>query len=210
MFMSTLLWRGSKSQIFGVTEESKSKEWDMKGREWWMMMCLMLLTESALFQGDGEEEAKGGLSSRGLCLIPVESTLHVASTNGADFWSPAMTNHHHSSSTRHWTPTPTPPKQKAARHIIRWHMKWMNVKKPFTKCLLLWGRKKIPLCMYDTFWTSIYSMWKVERLGRQSWRQGKEGDFFTRVFIRVVDGVPWKYTKGFCLKLCIHHIFWLI
>ncbi|KAK4258805.1 hypothetical protein QN277_005213 [Acacia crassicarpa] len=49
--------------------------------------------------GDGEEEAKGELSRRGLCLIPVESTLHVASSNGADFWSPAMANNV-SSSTR--------------------------------------------------------------------------------------------------------------
>ncbi|XP_028767679.1 transcription factor bHLH113-like isoform X2 [Neltuma alba] len=45
--------------------------------------------------GDGvnmnkRQEGKGELSSRGLCLIPVESTVHVASSNGADFWSPAM------------------------------------------------------------------------------------------------------------------------
>ncbi|CAK8573892.1 unnamed protein product [Lathyrus sativus] len=31
------------------------------------------------------------LTSRGLCLIPVGSTLHVAGSNGADFWSPATT-----------------------------------------------------------------------------------------------------------------------
>ncbi|XP_057428291.1 transcription factor bHLH113 isoform X2 [Lotus japonicus] len=37
----------------------------------------------------GEEEAeKLNLRSRGLCLIPVSCTVHVASTNGADFWSP--------------------------------------------------------------------------------------------------------------------------
>ncbi|XP_054779135.1 transcription factor bHLH113 [Prosopis cineraria] len=51
------------------------------------------------YQGVGFEinardrEARGELSSRGLCLIPVESTVHVARSNGADFWSPAMGNH---------------------------------------------------------------------------------------------------------------------
>ncbi|KAL5707125.1 hypothetical protein ACHQM5_025212 [Ranunculus cassubicifolius] len=29
------------------------------------------------------------LRSRGLCLMPLECTAHVASSNGADFWSPA-------------------------------------------------------------------------------------------------------------------------
>ncbi|KAL1801935.1 hypothetical protein ACET3Z_030582 [Daucus carota] len=29
------------------------------------------------------------LRSKGLCLVPVESTLHVADSNGADLWSPA-------------------------------------------------------------------------------------------------------------------------
>ncbi|ESW15063.1 hypothetical protein PHAVU_007G041200 [Phaseolus vulgaris] len=41
--------------------------------------------------GDGEnneEEVKKELRSRGLCLIPVGCTVHVASSNGADFWSP--------------------------------------------------------------------------------------------------------------------------
>ncbi|XP_017413679.1 transcription factor bHLH113 isoform X1 [Vigna angularis] len=41
--------------------------------------------------GDGEnneEEVKKDLRSRGLCLIPVGCTVHVASSNGADFWSP--------------------------------------------------------------------------------------------------------------------------
>ncbi|KAF7840767.1 transcription factor bHLH113 [Senna tora] len=42
--------------------------------------------------GDAEED-KRDLRSRGLCLIPVESTVHVASSNGADFWSPAMATH---------------------------------------------------------------------------------------------------------------------
>ncbi|PNX94222.1 transcription factor bHLH113-like protein, partial [Trifolium pratense] len=43
-------------------------------------------------QGDGDnngEEVEKDLKSRGLCLIPVGCTLHVASTNGADYWSPA-------------------------------------------------------------------------------------------------------------------------
>ncbi|KAK7343495.1 hypothetical protein VNO77_12279 [Canavalia gladiata] len=42
--------------------------------------------------GDGdnnEEELNKDLRSRGLCLIPVGCTVHVAGTNGADFWSPA-------------------------------------------------------------------------------------------------------------------------
>ncbi|KMZ74602.1 hypothetical protein ZOSMA_125G00660 [Zostera marina] len=30
------------------------------------------------------------LRSRGLCLVPVESTAHTASSNGADIWSPVM------------------------------------------------------------------------------------------------------------------------
>ncbi|XP_020239175.1 transcription factor bHLH113 isoform X2 [Cajanus cajan] len=42
--------------------------------------------------GDGdnnEEEVRKDLRSRGLCLIPVGCTIHVAGSNGADFWSPA-------------------------------------------------------------------------------------------------------------------------
>jgi len=45
----------------------------------------------ALFQGEEEskeEEVKKDLKSRGLCLIPVGCTVHVESSNGADFWSP--------------------------------------------------------------------------------------------------------------------------
>lgn len=67
----------------------------------------------ALFQGDGDnnvnvnvneieeigEEVKNDLRSRGLCLIPVGCTLHVASSNGADFWSPASIGNNVSSST---------------------------------------------------------------------------------------------------------------
>lgn len=57
---------------------------------------LWLTALHALLQGDGEnkpeaeETIKKDLRSRGLCLIPVESTLHVANDNGADLWSPAM------------------------------------------------------------------------------------------------------------------------
>lgn len=47
----------------------------------------------------GEEEVKNDLRSRGLCLIPVGCTLHVASSNGADFWSPASIGNNVSPST---------------------------------------------------------------------------------------------------------------
>ncbi|KDP44432.1 hypothetical protein JCGZ_16265 [Jatropha curcas] len=47
------------------------------------------------FGKEGEENGEGtssrkDLRSRGLCLVPIESTVHVASSNGADYWSPAM------------------------------------------------------------------------------------------------------------------------
>ncbi|KAH6767083.1 basic helix-loop-helix DNA-binding superfamily protein [Perilla frutescens var. hirtella] len=42
---------------------------------------------------DGEskksERSKDDLRSRGLCLVPVDLTLHVADSNGADLWSSA-------------------------------------------------------------------------------------------------------------------------
>ncbi|WCJ17831.1 basic helix-loop-helix (bHLH) DNA-binding superfamily protein [Euphorbia peplus] len=41
---------------------------------------------------NGGEQSINDLRSRGLCLVPVDCTLHVASTNGADFWSPAMSS----------------------------------------------------------------------------------------------------------------------
>ncbi|KAE8667437.1 bHLH113 protein [Hibiscus syriacus] len=41
---------------------------------------------------NGGEEAGKELKSRGLCLVPVACTLHVANSNGADFWSPSMGN----------------------------------------------------------------------------------------------------------------------
>ncbi|KAF2321012.1 hypothetical protein GH714_032656 [Hevea brasiliensis] len=47
----------------------------------------------------GGEEPRKNLRSRGLCLVPVELTLHVASSNGADYWSPVMgNNQQHNSS----------------------------------------------------------------------------------------------------------------
>ncbi|KAE9618679.1 hypothetical protein Lal_00047597 [Lupinus albus] len=47
---------------------------------------------------NGEEVTKD-LRSRGLCLIPMECTVHVASSNGADFWSPAAIGNNISPST---------------------------------------------------------------------------------------------------------------
>ncbi|XVF45044.1 hypothetical protein PTKIN_Ptkin02bG0173700 [Pterospermum kingtungense] len=41
---------------------------------------------------NGNEESRKDLKSRGLCLVPVACTVHVANSNGADFWSPAMGN----------------------------------------------------------------------------------------------------------------------
>ncbi|XP_019426899.1 PREDICTED: transcription factor bHLH113 isoform X1 [Lupinus angustifolius] len=52
--------------------------------------------------GDGDnngEEVTKDLRSRGLCLIPMECTVHVASSNGADFWSPAAIGNNISPST---------------------------------------------------------------------------------------------------------------
>ncbi|XP_062177437.1 transcription factor bHLH113 isoform X1 [Alnus glutinosa] len=39
--------------------------------------------------GESGGEARKDLRSRGLCLVPVECTLHVSDSNGADFWSAA-------------------------------------------------------------------------------------------------------------------------
>ncbi|XP_010271336.1 PREDICTED: transcription factor bHLH113 [Nelumbo nucifera] len=44
-----------------------------------------------------DDESRYDLRSRGLCLVPVACTVHVADSNGADFWSPAMG----SSNTKH-------------------------------------------------------------------------------------------------------------
>ncbi|XP_044481047.1 transcription factor bHLH113-like [Mangifera indica] len=48
-------------------------------------------------QNGGDEELRTDLKSRGLCLVPVASTVHAANSNGADFWSPAMGNYGSSS-----------------------------------------------------------------------------------------------------------------
>ncbi|PNT20491.2 hypothetical protein POPTR_009G094300v4 [Populus trichocarpa] len=47
--------------------------------------------------GIGVKEPIKNLSSRGLCLVPVDCTVHLASSNGADFWSPATTEKNHPS-----------------------------------------------------------------------------------------------------------------
>ncbi|CAI8604891.1 unnamed protein product [Vicia faba] len=62
------------------------------------VLCSPYLQPSQIqFQnGDGDNNERGeentqvnkDLTSRGLCLIPVGCTLHVAGSNGADFWSP--------------------------------------------------------------------------------------------------------------------------
>ncbi|KAL6957581.1 hypothetical protein U1Q18_035118 [Sarracenia purpurea var. burkii] len=49
---------------------------------------------------DGEAKPRKDLRSRGLCLVPVEWTVHVANNNGADFWSPAAVEKHLSPSTK--------------------------------------------------------------------------------------------------------------
>ncbi|KAK7280303.1 hypothetical protein RJT34_25365 [Clitoria ternatea] len=50
---------------------------------------------------NNEEEVKNkDLRSKGLCLIPVGCTVHVADSNGADFWSPAATGNNVSPSAK--------------------------------------------------------------------------------------------------------------
>ncbi|XP_022972439.1 transcription factor bHLH113 isoform X1 [Cucurbita maxima] len=46
------------------------------------------LDKNQLGRGNGETE--GEMKGRGLCLIPVECSLHLANCTVADFWSPAM------------------------------------------------------------------------------------------------------------------------
>ncbi|XP_050209329.1 transcription factor bHLH113-like [Mercurialis annua] len=55
------------------------------------VLCSPYLQHHPEGEKNGEELAKE-LRSRGLCLVPVEYTIHVASSNGADYWSPAMVN----------------------------------------------------------------------------------------------------------------------
>ncbi|XP_076897098.1 uncharacterized protein LOC143550308 [Bidens hawaiensis] len=62
------------------------------------VLCSPYLHRLPPAQNEGEEggvgEKKKDLRTRGLCLVPVECTLQVAETNGADMWSPAMVNRH--------------------------------------------------------------------------------------------------------------------
>ncbi|XP_031495387.1 transcription factor bHLH113-like [Nymphaea colorata] len=47
---------------------------------------------------EGGEELRNELRSRGLCLVPVECSLRVASSNGADLWAPAIARNSRNSS----------------------------------------------------------------------------------------------------------------
>lgn len=50
--------------------------------------------------GDGAEKKGSDMRSRGLCLVPMDYTAHVANNNGADYWSSATmaSNNHNVSS----------------------------------------------------------------------------------------------------------------
>ncbi|KAM0951429.1 putative transcription factor bHLH family [Dioscorea sansibarensis] len=50
---------------------------------------------------DGREGGSSELRSRGLCLVPVSSTEHVANNNGADIWSPSSMGSNSSSASKH-------------------------------------------------------------------------------------------------------------
>ncbi|CAI9781854.1 unnamed protein product [Fraxinus pennsylvanica] len=50
------------------------------------------LPEDKEMMGESETETRNDLRSKGLCLVPVELTLHVADSNGADFWSSSTVN----------------------------------------------------------------------------------------------------------------------
>ncbi|CAI9786288.1 unnamed protein product [Fraxinus pennsylvanica] len=50
------------------------------------------LPEDKEITGKSVTETRKDLRSKGLCLVPVELTLHIADSNGADFWSSAMVN----------------------------------------------------------------------------------------------------------------------
>ncbi|EHA8587199.1 transcription factor bHLH113 [Cocos nucifera] len=64
---------------------------------------LQRLPSSAHLHEEREVETRtNDLRSRGLCLVPVSCTEHVANSNGADLWSPAMgSTNSSSSSTKH-------------------------------------------------------------------------------------------------------------
>ncbi|XP_010507790.1 PREDICTED: transcription factor bHLH113-like [Camelina sativa] len=52
------------------------------------------LADGGVVTGDVMAAMKAkDLRSRGLCLVPVSSTVHVENSNGADFWSPATMGH---------------------------------------------------------------------------------------------------------------------
>ncbi|THF97322.1 hypothetical protein TEA_013077 [Camellia sinensis var. sinensis] len=55
----------------------------------WSRVLAMILVEEG---ENGEGNSRKDLRSRGLCLVPIECTEHIANNNGADFWSPAMGN----------------------------------------------------------------------------------------------------------------------
>lgn len=57
------------------------------------LFFFLILLKFGLTQEGGEnggEESRKDLKSKGLCLVPVACTVHVANSNGADFWAPAM------------------------------------------------------------------------------------------------------------------------
>lgn len=61
-----------------------------------------LPSSAHLHEARGMETTADDLRSRGLCLVPVSCTEHVANSNGADLWSPAMgSTNSSSSSTKH-------------------------------------------------------------------------------------------------------------
>lgn len=51
---------------------------------------MMLSHELSGTSMDIEREEKKGLRSRGLCLVPISTTLHVAKDNTTEFWSPTF------------------------------------------------------------------------------------------------------------------------
>ncbi|KAK1423807.1 hypothetical protein QVD17_19116 [Tagetes erecta] len=69
------------------------------------VLCSPYLHRLPPIHNEGEEnvdgERKKDLRTRGLCLVPVECTLHVAESNGADMWSPAMVNRRGSAALQH-------------------------------------------------------------------------------------------------------------
>lgn len=54
------------------------------------MIFLLSNENTKLLLQESHEEPKKDLRSRGLCLVPVSSTLQVGSDNGADYWAPAL------------------------------------------------------------------------------------------------------------------------